>query len=78
MKKLTKACAKYEKWKSQNDPQWKPWRNPEQMMTLPRYDPNDVGRFDLNETRSAAAANPSEASIAENTVEMENNIDKDD
>ena len=76
MKKLTKACTKYEKWKSQNEPHWKPWLNPEQMMTLPRYNPSDIGQFDVNETQTAAA-NPSEASIAENTVEMES-LDRDE
>jgi hypothetical protein len=75
MKKLAKACMKYEKWKAKNDPSHKPWVNPEQM-NIPRYKPSDIGAFDVNETL-IASANSSEATVGENSVEIDNYV-KDD
>ena len=75
MKKLAKACTKYDKWKAKNDSSYKPWLNPEQM-TIPRYNPNEIGAFDVNETL-IASANSSEATVGENTVEIDKFV-KDD
>jgi hypothetical protein len=75
MKKLAKACIKYDKWKSTHEPSYKPWLNPEQM-TLPRYKPSEIGTFDVNETLTTSADN-GEATVGENTVEIDNYV-KDD
>ncbi|UJR36852.1 hypothetical protein I4U23_029565 [Adineta vaga] len=75
MKKLAKACTKYDKWKATNQPHHKPWLNPEQM-TLPRYNPNEIGTFDVNETLTASA-NTGEANVGENAVEIDSFV-KDD
>jgi len=68
MKKLSKACLKYEKWKSKNSPQFKPWLYPEQI-TVPRYTPSDVIEFD--KTPTIVAGNDDESSIKENCVDMQ-------
>ncbi len=45
--KLTKACNEYLNWKSkQAKPDFKPWRNPNQLSTLPRLDSKDVLSMD--------------------------------
>lgn len=69
MKKLQKACGKYEKWKSKHQPSFKPWIYPEQM-TVNRLNPDDIGQLDTNETLSASKDND-EGSIKENTVQLE-------
>jgi hypothetical protein len=66
---LTKACAKYEKWKSKNQPSFKPWLYPEQMSSV-RLNPADIGTFNAQETL-VASANNGEATIGENTVSMD-------
>ena len=38
---------KYEKWKGQNDPNYKPWINPE-MNRTPRIDWNDIKEIDMS------------------------------
>ena len=48
IKKLHKACLKYDKWKSSNKPEYKPWVNPEQI-TVPKIDWNDIKEFNLTE-----------------------------
>ena len=48
IKKLHKACSKYEKWKSNNNPDYKPWCNPEQIR-VPKIDWNDIKEFNLAE-----------------------------
>ena len=39
---------KYEKWKSNNNPDFKPWSNPEQI-SCPKIDWSDIKEFNLNE-----------------------------
>ncbi|XP_005097481.1 START domain-containing protein 10 [Aplysia californica] len=41
--RIYKAAKGYEAWKSKNRPEFKPWANPEQMMSsLPKFNPADV------------------------------------
>lgn len=54
IKKLTKACTKYDTWKSKNQPSFKPWLHPEQMSHV-RLNPNDIGKFDAKETLAVSA-----------------------
>lgn len=72
---MAKACIKYDKWKASNQPSYKPWLYPEQM-TIARYNPNEIGTFDVNETL-ITSANTGEANVGENTVEIDNFV-KDD
>lgn len=75
MKRLAKACTKYDTWKAKNQPEHKPWSFPEQM-TIARYKPTEIGTFDVNETLTASA-NTGEGAVGENTVEIDNYV-KDD
>lgn len=45
-------------------------------MTIARYNPTEIGTFDVNETLTTSA-NTGEASVGENTVEIDNFV-KDD
>ena len=46
--RVYKAAKNYVAWKSKNQPHYKPWLNPEQMMSdLPRFDPADIQEFDI-------------------------------
>ena len=40
-------------------------------MTIARYNPSEIGTFDVNETLTASA-NTGEANVKENAVEMDN------
>lgn len=46
MTRLYGACRDYEAWKSQNSPNLKPWRFPEQI-ELPRVKMSEIGAFEL-------------------------------
>ncbi|CAF1234430.1 unnamed protein product [Adineta ricciae] len=69
IKKLAKACTKYDKWKSKNDPHLKPWLYPDQL-TVPRLNPADLGTFNAQETLTASA-DTGEAAIGENAVQID-------
>lgn len=75
MKKLQKACEKYEKWKSKHRPSFKPWIHPDQM-TVPRLNPDDIGQFDAQETLKTSSDN-NEGNIHENAVQLENFLSDD-
>ncbi|CAF4114614.1 unnamed protein product [Rotaria magnacalcarata] len=75
MKRLAKACSKYEKWKAKNKPSFKPWLFPEQM-NVGNYNPADVGQLDTKETLTASANN-NEAAVQENSVQ-DSNLEQDD
>jgi len=75
MKKLAKACTKYDKWKAKNQPSHKPWLYPEQI-TMTRLNPADIGSFDAKETLTASA-DTSEANIRENAVEIDDFVKED-
>ncbi|XP_076468257.1 START domain-containing protein 10-like [Babylonia areolata] len=47
--RLYKAAKNYPAWKSKNQPEFKPWLFPEQMMaSLPLYDPADLQEFKMS------------------------------
>jgi hypothetical protein len=69
MKKLGKACTKYDKWKSKHQPSHKPWLYPEQV-TVGRLNPADIGTFSAEETLTASA-DTGEATIGENAVQID-------
>lgn len=57
MKKLHSACLQYPTWKSKNQPNKKPWINPDQL-NLPRIDlskckPKDYGQEIFDESKVA-------------------------
>jgi hypothetical protein len=69
VKKLTKACSTYEKWKVKNQPSFKPWLYPEQMTSV-RLNPTDIGTFNAEEMSRDSIEN-SEATIGENVVAID-------
>lgn len=75
MKKLEKACGKYEKWKSKNNPNYMPWLNPEQVQ-VPRYKPDEIGQLDVKETLIVSETT-SEATVSENSIQVENYVTDD-
>ena len=59
MKKLHKACLKYDKWKANNNPDYKPWSNPEQIR-VPKIDWNDIKEMNLTELPRIDESNANE------------------
>ena len=47
IKKLHKACLKYDKWKSKHNPDYMPWVDPEKIK-CPKIDWNDILNLDLS------------------------------
>ncbi|CAF1013010.1 unnamed protein product [Rotaria sordida] len=75
IKKLAKACSKYDKWKAKNQPSYKPWLYPEQM-NVEKFNQGDIGKFDAKETLTTSANND-EGAIQENAVEVDNYVRED-
>lgn len=67
IKKLHKASLKYDKWKSANGPQNKPWENPE-VLKIPRLNMSHIMTVDLKLMKESM---PDESNIAD--IEIEGN-----
>lgn len=65
IKKVHKACLKYDKWKAKHNPEYRPWENPE-VLRIPKLDMNDVIKFDVNTLRAIE----DESQIAETEVDQ--------
>lgn len=65
IKKMYKACLKYEKWKSKHNPNYKPWYNPEQIR-VPKLDLNDILEIDVNSLKNSSV---DESQVKESEVE---------
>lgn len=72
IKKIYKACLKYEKWKAKHNPSYMPWVNPEQV-TVPRIDLNDIQALDLAHFKNNQI---DESQISENQIQ-DNDADED-
>ena len=74
IKKMNKACVKYEKWKAKHNPDNKPWINPE-LIKIPKIDWNDINELNMDEFREKI----DESQISQNEVDKnELDDDKDD
>lgn len=62
MSRLLKACHRYETWKLQHQPDYKPWLCPEQS-SLPQFNPADIRP--MSETLSAAVIDERSAQLEE-------------
>lgn len=67
LKKFYKACLKYDKWKSKNNPHYKPWANPDQFK-IPRIDWSDILPLDRDEIVNSNS-NGDESQIAEKDLD---------
>ncbi|CAF0760664.1 unnamed protein product [Brachionus calyciflorus] len=65
VKKIYKACLKYEKWKAKHNPSYMPWVNPEQFK-MPRIDWNDIQTLDKAQLASNSV---DESQISENQIQ---------
>jgi hypothetical protein len=62
VKKLHKACLKYDKWKSNNNPEYRPWANPEQLK-VPKINWSDIKEFNLDEMPRVDESNLNEQEV---------------
>jgi len=62
---LHKSCLKYDKWKSKNHPENKPWVNPE-LIKVPKIDWNDIGTIDLSTIVKVDESNINETEAEKN------------
>ncbi len=72
MSRIQKACQRYQGWKKDNNPHFKPWIYPEQM-NLPRLNLQDI--HDMAECRSYESID--ESGVLEDIAQQEiddNNI----
>jgi len=72
IKKMHKACLKYEKWKAKHNPENKPWVNPE-LIKIPKIDWSDINELKIDEFR----VNIDESQIKETEVDK-NDINDDE
>ena len=63
IKKLHKSCLKYDKWKAKNNPNDKPWIDPE-YIKVPKISLSDIGVIDLKDINNNS--NADESAINEN------------
>ncbi len=68
IKKVGKACIKYDKWRAANGINNKPWSNPE-MISSPKLDWNDIKEINLEDIKSKNDSEIDESAIKENELE---------
>lgn len=65
IKKIYKACLKYDKWKAKHNPENKAWENPE-MLQIPKIDMTDIISYDLDSLKNMSE---DESNIKENDLD---------